>query len=84
MSCTAYGVPTPSISWYKDELPIDLFSSTIYNNNTETYVSSSRLLLMSLNFSDVANYSCTATNYLVSTQSSNSSTAQLIVHSKIA
>ena len=86
MSCTAYGVPTPKISWLKDGLPIDVSSSTVtvYDSNiiANRYMSSSTLLLISLNFSDVADYSCTAVNHLYSTQTSNSTTALLIIHSK--
>jgi hypothetical protein len=77
MSCSAYGIPVPSITWLKDGVPITDPSSV---TSISGRISSTRLLLASLNFSDVAGYSCIASNNLVSLQTTNSSTATLTIH----
>ena len=79
LSCSAYAVPAPSIVWLKDGVPLsnEIITSNVVGANT-----SSSLFLSLLQFSDTANYSCNASNELVSVQSSTSAIALLTVNGK--
>ena len=81
--CEAMAIPTPSITWLKNEEILDLSASSIDisfsnrdNSNTST------LVLSSLNFTDTARYSCFAVNSLASVQNSTSLAGILTVNCK--
>lgn len=81
--CSAYAVPAPNITWLKNRVLIDLNLQAITTVfNTKGHVTNSQLTILSLNFSDTGEYSCMASNNLVSIQTTNSSIATLTVNSK--
>ena len=81
--CSAYAVPAPNITWLKNRVPIDLnIQAVTAVYSTESHVTNSQLTILSLNFSDTGEYSCMASNNLVSVQTTNSSVATLTVNSK--
>ena len=82
-SCDVFGIPTPSLSWLKDGQPLDTTTPTtsVVFNATD-YINSSRLTLSSLTFNDSGEYSCSASNDLVSVESDVSSNGTLTVNSK--
>jgi len=64
--CQATGAPVPSISWYFNDVPVNMSTdkhniSTISVNLTSI---SSRLVVNSVQSSDVGTYTCKATNVL--------------------
>lgn len=83
MYCEAFGVPPPTITWFKGTDPV-IFSSHFITstNNTTEYITSSQLNISLISFNDSSDYYCVATNVLVSLQSTNSSRGTLTVHSE--
>ena len=83
MSCEAFGVPPPSITWFKGTDHLDLSSPLIRSANTTIgHITSSEINITLISFSDDSDYHCTATNVLVSVQTTRSGVANLTVHSK--
>ena len=83
MNCEAFGVPPPNITWFKGTDPLDLSSPLITStSNTIGHITSSEINITLLSFSDDSDYYCTATNVLVSVQTTRSAVANLTVHSK--
>ena len=83
-SCESFAIPAPSITWLKDDVPLDLSTASLnadftagVNNNAST------LFLGALNFSDSAQYSCRAENNLVSIQNTTSVSGMLIVNCEL-
>ena len=65
-TCQATGKPVPSISWYFNDVPVnmstDKYSITTMSVNVTS--NSSRLVVNSVQSSDVGTYTCKATNIL--------------------
>ena len=61
-TCSASGIPLPSISWFKDDLPLDPDSVNITVTTNGTFSVSSVLTLDSLQLSDAGVYSCNASH----------------------
>ena len=83
-SCEVFGIPTPSITWLKDGQSLDTTTPTTSVVFSATgYTNSSQLVLSSLNFSNSGEYSCYASNYLVSVENKTSNNGTLTVNSKL-
>ena len=72
-TCRATGQPVPNITWYYNGAPVDEANTMKYSiymmpSNTTTIVGI--LIIMSVQSSDVGNYTCNATN-VVSTDTSS-------------
>jgi len=65
-TCQATGKPVPSISWYFNDVPVnmstDKYSITTMSVNVTS--NSSRLVVNNVQSSDVGTYTCKATNIL--------------------
>ncbi|KAK8757866.1 hypothetical protein V5799_004500 [Amblyomma americanum] len=61
LSCKAFGVPTPVVTWFKDDEPLNSSDPRItlepLNNVTDA-----KLVIQNLNFDDRAQYTCVASN----------------------
>ena len=79
-SCQATGEPVPTISWYFNDVPVDVANTAKYNVITSSNVTtnSSALTIMSVQSSDVGTYTCNATNVV----SSDTSSGVLTVNGK--
>jgi len=67
-TCQATGEPVPTISWYFNDVPVDVIDTTKYIVSvTSSY---SRLTIVSVQSSDVGTYTCNATNVVFSDTSS--------------
>ena len=72
-TCLATGEPVPTISWYFNDVPADVTNTAKYFVSvTSLNVTNnrSRLLIMSVQSSDVGTYTCNATNVVFSDTSS--------------
>ena len=72
-SCQASGEPVPTISWYFNDVPVDVTDTTKYTvsmTSLNVTTNSSRLTIMSVQSSDVGTYTCNATNVVSSDTSS--------------
>ena len=80
ISCTVIGVPSPSVSWYQNNISV----TEIYNiSNVSSYDRTISLLLISnVDLIHNGKYHCTGTNSLVATASASSSPAELTVNCK--
>lgn len=67
LSCTATGIPLPSLQWYKDNIVImneSMISVSIKETNIGDVPSTVSILhLSSLNEFDIGTYGCQATNF---------------------
>uniref|UniRef100_A0A023FMY2 Putative secreted protein n=1 Tax=Amblyomma cajennense TaxID=34607 RepID=A0A023FMY2_AMBCJ len=61
LQCRAFGVPTPVVTWFKDDEPLNSSDPRItlepLNNVTDA-----KLVIQNLNFDDRAQYTCVASN----------------------
>ena len=66
-TCQATGEPVPTISWYFNDVPVNMSTDDKHNISTmsvnETSINS-RLIVKSVKSSDVGTYTCKATNIL--------------------
>ena len=72
-TCQATGEPDPTISWYFNDVPVDVTNTTKYTvsvTSLNVTTSSSTLSIMSVQSSDVGTYTCNATNVVSSDTSS--------------
>ena len=72
-TCLATGEPVPTISWYLNDVPVDVTDATKYTVSMTSFnvtTNSSRLTIMSVQSSDVGTYTCNATNVVSSGTSS--------------
>ena len=84
LSCQSFAIPTPSITWLKDGISLDLSTASLNVNFTVgVNTNASTLFLGVLNFSDSAQYSCRAENSLVSLQNTTSASGMLIVNCEL-
>ncbi|XP_065912639.1 striated muscle preferentially expressed protein kinase-like isoform X2 [Dysidea avara] len=72
-TCQATGEPVPTISWYFNDVPVNMSTDDKHNISTmsvnETSINS-RLIVKSVKSSDVGTYTCKATNILSTDNSS--------------
>lgn len=61
LSCKAYGVPVPEITWFKNDEPLNISDPRISLEPLEN-VTNAKLIIQNLNFDDRAEYTCFATN----------------------
>ncbi|CAN8005081.1 unnamed protein product, partial [Ixodes hexagonus] len=61
LSCKAYGVPVPEVSWFKNDEPLNISDPRISLEPLEN-VTNAKLVIQDLNFDDRAEYTCFATN----------------------
>lgn len=61
LSCKASGVPTPVITWFKDDEPLNISDPRIKLEPLNN-VSDAKLMISNLNFDDRAQYTCVASN----------------------
>ena len=72
-SCRATGEPVPTISWYFNDVPVDVTNTTKYTvsvTSLNVTTNSSTLTIMNVQSSDVGTYTCNATNVISSDTSS--------------
>jgi len=64
-TCQATGEPVPTISWYFNDVPVDVTNTSKYTvsvTSLNVTTNSSTLTIMSVQSSDVGTYTCNATN----------------------
>lgn len=61
LSCKASGVPTPVITWFKDDEPLNISDPRVTLEPLNN-VSDAKLMIANLNFDDRAQYTCVASN----------------------
>lgn len=61
LSCKAFGVPIPVITWFKDDEPLNISDPRITLEPLNN-VSDAKLVIQDLNFDDRAQYTCVASN----------------------
>lgn len=61
LSCKAFGVPTPLVTWFKDDEPLNISDPRISLEPLNN-VSDAKLVIQNLNFDDRAQYTCVASN----------------------
>uniref|UniRef100_L7MBI1 Putative secreted peptide n=1 Tax=Rhipicephalus pulchellus TaxID=72859 RepID=L7MBI1_RHIPC len=61
LSCKAMGVPTPVVTWFKDDEPLNISDPRITLEPLGD-VSDAKLVIQDLNFDDRAQYTCVASN----------------------
>uniref|UniRef100_A0A023GMS1 Putative secreted protein n=1 Tax=Amblyomma triste TaxID=251400 RepID=A0A023GMS1_AMBTT len=61
LSCKAFGVPIPTVTWFKDDEPLNISDPRISLEPLNN-VSDAKLVIQNLNFDDRAQYTCVATN----------------------
>ena len=72
-TCQATGEPVATISWYFNDVLVDLANTTKYTvsvSSLNVTTNSSTLTIMSVQSSDVGTYTCNATNVVSSDTSS--------------
>ena len=72
-ACQATGEPVPTISWYFNDVPVDVTNTTKYAlsvTSLNVTTNSSTLTVMSVQSPDVGTYTCNATNVVSSDTSS--------------
>ena len=75
--CRATGEPVPAISWYFNDVPVDVTDTTKYNVVSPS-LGQSTIRINDVQSSDVGTYTCNATNVV----SSNTSSGVLTVNGK--
>ena len=68
-SCQATGEPVPTISWYFNDVPVDV-TNTVKYTVISTSPGQSSLRINNVQSSDVGTYTCNATNVVSSDTSS--------------
>ena len=68
-TCQATGEPVPTISWYFNDVPVDV-TNTVKYNVISTGSGQSSLRINNVQSSDVGTYTCNATNVVSSDTSS--------------
>ena len=68
-SCQATGEPVPTISWYFNDVPVDV-TNTVKYDVSSTLSGHSILRINNVQSSDVGTYTCNATNVVSSDSSS--------------
>ena len=68
-ACQATGEPFPTISWYFNDVPVDM-TNTVKYNVLSVYPGQSILRISNVQSSDVGTYTCNATNVVSSEISS--------------
>ncbi|KAH7966813.1 hypothetical protein HPB49_019664 [Dermacentor silvarum] len=61
LSCKASGVPTPVVTWFKDDEPLNISDPRVTLEPINN-VSDAKLVIQDLNFDDRAQYTCVASN----------------------
>lgn len=62
-TCQATGDPSPTISWYFNDIPVNKSDKYQISTNPVNYTSTSSILIVKgMRLSDVGNYTCYATN----------------------
>uniref|UniRef100_A0A023FVX7 Putative secreted protein n=1 Tax=Amblyomma parvum TaxID=251391 RepID=A0A023FVX7_AMBPA len=61
LSCKASGVPTPTVTWFKDDEPLNTTDPRITLEPIKN-VTDAKLVIQNLNFDDRAQYTCVASN----------------------
>jgi len=72
-TCQATGEPVPTISWYFNDVPVDVTNTSKYTvsvTSLNVTTNSSTLTIMNIQSSDVGTYTCNATNVVSSDTSS--------------
>ena len=68
-ACQTTGEPFPTISWYFNDVPVDM-TNTVKYNVLSVYSGQSLLRISNVQSSDVGTYTCNATNVVSSETSS--------------
>lgn len=61
LSCKAFGVPIPVVTWFKDDEPLNISDPRVTLEPINN-VSDAKLVIQDLNFDDRAQYTCVASN----------------------
>ncbi|CAN8029016.1 unnamed protein product [Ixodes persulcatus] len=61
LSCKAFGVPVPEVTWFKNDEPLNISDPRISLEPLDN-VTNAKLVIQNLNFDDRAEYTCFATN----------------------
>jgi len=69
LDCKVAGHPTPKVSWFKDEKPLDTGDERITLKANTDGIENGTLRINQLDFDDRADYACLATNYYGNTNS---------------
>jgi hypothetical protein len=81
LECKAYGYPVPVITWFKDDLPVDLSDERIklsdYTDKGVTLVNAT-LRIEDLDFPDRADYSCVASSSYPFNETHNANATVLV------
>ena len=77
-TCQATGEPVPTISWYFNDVPVDV-TNTVKYAVTSASPGQSTLRIFNVQSSDVGTYTCNATNVV----SSNTSSGVLTVNGEL-
>lgn len=74
-----------NITWFKNGIDLDFsdVSVTISTRVEEEFMTFSELTVTNMTFADTGSYFCMAVNNLVSVQSTNSTSAEIIVNSEL-
>ena len=78
-TCQATGEPVPTISWYFNDVPVDVTDTMKYNVVSPS-LGQSTIRINGVQSSDVGTYTCNATNVV----SSNTSSGVLTVNGELA
>lgn len=62
IKCNVWGWPTPRVTWYRDDQPLNVSIEKRLSFANDTAVTYSHLMLKTVNFGDRANYMCSATS----------------------
>ena len=84
LSCTVYGYPLPNVTWYYNDMILELEGNyTSESRQISTFGRLSELTVLELEYEDDGEYWCVAVNNLFNENVVSSNRALLSVHCKL-